>query len=359
MKIKNIQIKNFKSIKEMDLPFKDLNILIGPNGAGKSNFISFFSFFNALLEGKKDLEIYVDKQDGADNLLYFGKKYSSELFLRVDFDDVQYYSSKLKPSEKGDRLVPVHIEKSIHDDTISDKKGGLKDTDVPDLLTDGTIDKYIKKAFAMAKVYHFHDTGSSAGIKRKCSIDDNRYLKPDGYNLPAFLYFLKEKHEKYFERIQDTIRLVAPFFLRFDLVPDKRNENLIQLVWKHINYEDITFTADHLSDGTLRMMCLATLLLQPELPDVILIDEPELGLHPSAITILSSLLEIVSKKSQVIVSTQSVTLIDHFAPEDIVVVDYEDNQSKFRRPGEKELDVWLEDQSLGEIWEKNIIGGRP
>lgn len=338
MKISNIKIRNFKSIKEMDLNIKDLNVFIGANGAGKSNFISFFKFLNYFLED--ELDYYVKKCKGTNDLLYFGLKYSSELYMRIDFTDNHFLVYMLESTVDGSSFIETGTPCLV--DAIP------KDSD-----------NYKRVSFDMIKIYHFHDTTPEAKIRRSCDIDDNRYLKPDGSNLAAFLYYLQKKHKKYFKRIQDTIRLVAPFFWKFDLAPEKDNENTIQLIWKHKDYEDVFFKVHHLSDGTLRMMCLITLLSQPELPDIILIDEPELGLHPSAITILAELLESASVKSQVIISTQSVTLINHFEPEDIVVVDFEDNQSKFKRLNSKELEIWLQDYSLGEIWEKNVIGGRP
>ncbi len=337
MKLSNIKFRNFKSIKELDLSLNNLNILIGANGAGKSNFISFFKFLNFLLED--ELKYYVEKFGGPDNLLYFGLKHSSELSLRIDFSDKNFLEYSLEPTADGLSFIKKGI--TLSGDTIP------KDPDD------------YARAFDMIKIYHFHDTTPEARIKRPCDIDDNRYLKPDGANLPAFLYYLQKKYKKYFIKIEDTIRLVFPAFWKFVLKPEKLNENIIQLIWKHRDYEDLFFKVHPLSDGTLRFMCLTTLLLQPELPDVILIDEPELGLHPYAITILASLLKKASRKSQIIIATQSVTLINNFEPEDIIVVDFKDNQSKFKRPDRKELSVWLEDYSLGEIWEKNIIGGRP
>jgi predicted ATPase len=337
MKLANIKIKNFKSIKELDLSLNNLNILIGANGAGKSNFISFFKFLNFLLED--ELKYYLEKYGGPDNLLYFGLKYSSKLSLRIDFLDKHFLGYTLEPTADGLSFIKKGL--TISGDAIPEDP-----------------DSYAR-AFDMIQIYHFHDTTPEARIKRPCDIDDNRYLKPDGSNLPAFLYYLQKKHKKYFTKIEDTIRLVFPAFWKFVLKPDKLNEHIIQLIWQHRDYGDVFFKVHHLSDGTLRFMCLTTLLLQPELPDVILIDEPELGLHPYSITVLASILKKASKKSQIIAATQSVSLINNFEPEDIIVVDFKDNQSKFKRPDRKELAVWLEDYSLGEIWEKNIIGGRP
>ena len=158
--------------------------------------------------------------------------------------------------------------------------------------------------------------------------------------------------------IEETVKLIAPYFDRFVLEPDALNEERIRLEWMEVG-SDKMFNANHLSDGTLRMICLTTLLLQPNPPDTIIIDEPELGLHPYAITVLASLMKSFATAKQLIVSTQSVTLINHFEADDIIVTDKKDGASVLRRLDERELEAWKDDYSLGEIWEKNIIGGRP
>jgi predicted ATPase len=183
-------------------------------------------------------------------------------------------------------------------------------------------------------------------------------LRPDGANLAAFLYWMRARHSDHFRNIVDGVRMVAPFFDDFVLEPSRLNPERIRLEWKERG-SDSYFSAFALSDGTLRFMCLATLLLQPFLPSTVLLDEPELGLHPYAITILSDLLRGASTKTQVIVSTQSVTLVNQFEPQDVVVVERHDRQSAFRRLESGEMENWLDDYGLGDLWEKNIIGGRP
>jgi predicted ATPase len=197
-------------------------------------------------------------------------------------------------------------------------------------------------------------------MKRTADINDNRYLRPDGSNLAPFLFFLKQAHVESYNLIKGAIRQVAPFFDDFVLERQQLNPNKILLEWRHQGSEDY-FDASSLSDGTLRFMALATLLLQPSQyrPSVILVDEPELGLHPFAITILSSLVKAASERTQVIVSTQSAFLLDHFRPEDVLVADRVDGGTRFTRPDPTRLASWLEDYSLGQLWEKNEIGGRP
>jgi len=152
--------------------------------------------------------------------------------------------------------------------------------------------------------------------------------------------------------------MVAPFLEDFVLEPLALNQQMIRLEWREKG-NDHVFGPGALSDGTLRFICLATLLLQPTLPSTILLDEPELGLHPYAITLLADLLRGASTKTQVIASTQSVSLVNQFEPQDILVVEREDGQSMFKRLEHGAMDAWLEDYGLGELWEKNLLGGRP
>lgn len=358
MKIDAITIKNYKSIKEIEnLKLTNLNILIGSNGAGKSNFISFFKMLNMIIE--KKLREY-SKTIGADNLLHFGIKTSSEIFGQVDFG-INKYSFKLK-SKDDDSLFFI-TEKTHY---LSPKYGGEtvgtigQSNDETKLFECSTVCEYVRNALLSWRVYHFHDTSSTAKVKGSCTISSsvNKQLLPNAENLSAFLYYLKLKFPDSFFMIEETIKLIAPYFDRFILEPDIFDEDKIRLEWQEVGNEKL-FTAHHLSDGTLRMICLITLLLQPNAPDTIIIDEPELGLHPYAITVLASLMKSFATDKQLIVSTQSVTLINHFTPKDIIVTDKENGASNFRRLEVDELQDWIEDYSLGEIWEKNIIGGTP
>lgn len=359
MKIDTISIKNYKSIKEIDnLKLTNLNVLIGSNGAGKSNFISFFKLLNMMIE--KKLREY-SKTISADNLLYFGAKASSEIFGSINFG-ANEYSFSLKPKE--DDSLFFETEKTayrsyFHTGYIPERVIG-QSNDETKLFECSTVCEYVRNALLSWRVYHFHDTSSTARVKGSCTISSsaNKQLLPNGENLSAFLYYLKIKFPDSFFMIEESIKLVAPYFDKFILNPDIFDEEKIRLEWQEIG-SDKVFNAHHLSDGTLRMICLTTLLLQPNAPDTIIIDEPELGLHPYAITVLASLMKSFSLSKQLIVSTQSVTLINNFEPKDIIVVDKEKKASSFRRLEVDELKDWVEDYSLGEIWEKNIIGGTP
>jgi predicted ATPase len=195
-------------------------------------------------------------------------------------------------------------------------------------------------------------------VKQTGDVDDNRRLNTDASNLAAFLHRLQQKSPGHFQNIEDTIRQIAPFFEGFQLKPSELNPDKIRLEWREKGSETY-FNAHALSDGTLRFMCLATLLLQPLMPNVILLDEPELGLHPAAISLLADLLESAAQRTQILVATQSVTLVNQFTPASVWVVEREERASVFKHLESADMSAWLEDYSLGDLWEKNILGGRP
>jgi predicted ATPase len=353
--LSKIELEGFKSIKKCELEFGALNILVGCNGAGKSNFIGFFAMIQQLLED--NLQRYVSRQGGPDALLHFGRKKTKKLLVRLYFGNNGYWCT-LEPTSDN-RLMFAEEASWWNMSGPRTLGSGHFETNIG-RGTKKLIDDYVLPAMKQWRVYHFHDTGETATVKQVQAINDNSYLRTDASNLAAFLYLLQQKHQNQYQQIIKTIRLVAPFFGDFSLRPSPLKEDMIELEWRE-GGKDIPFKAGHLSDGTLRFICLATVLLQPsELqPSTIIIDEPELGLHPYAIKVLAALIRSTAKDKQIIVSTQSVELLNEFDPEDVVVVDRKDNASFFRRLGNDEFADWLEDYTLGELWQKNILGGRP
>ena len=360
-----ISIKGFKSFASIEkLPLRAINVVIGPNGSGKSNFIGVFSFLHAIREGK--LQDYVTRAGGAEKVLHFGSKVTKAIELHISFNsEVNQYKITLEPTE-ADELFPS-AEWVYYWNKAGYPQGPYgtgvasngKEAGISREFTQ-KVEIWVRKHLARWRVYHFHDTSSSSPMKKTCAIDDNDYLRVDGANLAAFLYLLQEEHKTEYSLIRRTIQRVTPFFDDFRLKPKKLNQSTIQLEWRHTN-SDQFFDASSLSDGTLRFMALATLFLQPKeyRPSVILVDEPELGLHPFAITMLGSLIKMAAAKTQVIVGTQSPLLLDQFTPEDVLVAGRKDGATEFRRLETEKLAGWLEDYSLGQLWEKNEFGGRP
>lgn len=362
MKLKQINLKGFKSIRELALDLRSLNVMIGANGAGKTNFISVFKLLNEMVAG--NFQNAVTHGGGAGTFLHFGEKTTDEIEVELRFGPNGYHCV-WAPTVDGSLFFSKEAclfwgdyKSSVHREFLG---SGHKESKLPGAAKrmPRKVPGYVMAALESWRLYHFHDTSDSAKVKKAGEINDNLYLRSDAGNLAAFLYRLKEGGAgSYYEAIRDAVRQVAPFFDDFVLRPDPVAKDSIRLEWREKG-SDFPFRAVHLSDGTLRFICLAAVLLQPTSPSTVLIDEPELGLHPYAITVLASLLKSASTKTQVIVSTQSVPLVNQLQPEDVLVVDRVQGQSTFRHLGNEEMKDWLDDYGLGDLWEKNLLGGRP
>ena len=359
--INYIEIENFKSIKNLKIELNPINVLIGANGVGKSNFIGFLNLVNIIYE--QSLQNHFIKND-VDNVLYFGRKKSDFLYGKLFFDNTNSYYFKLEPDNGNSTYIAVEgygYNAKIENDILNYfTKENLKES----LLKNSTLFRcnFIVEHLKNLQIFHFHDTSENSPLRKDSDIEDNLYLKHDGRNIAAFLYYLKEKEPISYKRILMTIKSIAPFLKEFILEPNKLSPDKISLRWKNIHDNESNFSAHQFSDGTLRFIALATLLMQPEPPKVIVIDEPELGLHPFAINKLSGLIKSCSAVSQIIISTQSSSLISNFSPEDILVMesDGEEKQSKIFRLKNDDLANWLESYTLGDIWEQNKLNfGQP
>jgi predicted ATPase len=224
-------------------------------------------------------------------------------------------------------------------------------------INDDLVGIQIRKLLLENRPYQFHDTSDTAYMKLTGTLDDDVFLKSDAGNLAAVLFRLKNYHPKHYQKILRTIRLSTPYFKDFVLEPNGRN---IRLRYLEFGSETV-YGAHQLSDGTLRLMALLTLLLQPMefLPNTILIDEPELGLHPHALETVLSVMRSIGGEKQIIIATQSVSIVDRLEPEDIIVAQRHGSETQFTRLDATRLESWLEEYSLGELWEKNVLGGRP
>ena len=356
--LSRIDISGYKSIKKCSIKLNKINVLIGSNGAGKSNFISAFALLQNILG--KNLQVSV-AQRGLNSLFYNGRKVTDEISFEVFFGN-NSYGFDLIPTDDN-RIIFKKEYFGYHgqwenESTVS--KGHIES--LWEIGSNNKLDDYIKPILSKQnwRVYHFHDTGKSAKVKQEHNISNNKVLSYDAGNLAAFLYRLKNNYEKNYNEIVGTIQLIAPYFKDFILEPQESNNELIILKWQQRGCDDI-FNASQFSDGTLRFICLAALLLQPpELqPATIVVDEPELGLHPYAITIFSEMVKQLPDEKQIIISTQSVELLNEFDVEDVIVVNRSEEGSIFKRLDINGLEAWLEsDYALGDLWKKNILGGR-
>jgi predicted ATPase len=363
--LQKLTLKGFKSIKDCDLKLRPLNVLIGANGAGKSNLISFFKMLNEMMAGR--FQHYIGVSGRSYSLLHFGPKTTPQLEAILDFqveNGIDTYHIRLFHAA-GDTLIFAEetlsfLETGRLTPRVDELGAGHQETQMLKAAEEGKqTAKTLRYLLNRCRVYHFHDTSSTADLRQSCYVGDNRWLMPDAGNLAALLLRFRQEHSGLaYQRIIRTIRLIAPFFEDFVLEPDPSNRVILN--WREKD-SDRVFGPHQFSDGTLRAICLTTLLLQPEqeLPELIVVDEPELGLHPYALKIVAELFCKAALHTQILISTQSSTFLDNFDPDDVITVNRNGKESQFRRLPSGELESWLEEYSLGEIWEKNIISGGP
>lgn len=367
IKLAQITIRGYKSIaydQPVSLQLTDLTLLIGANGAGKSNIVSFFKLLGFMMNG--GLQLYVEKEGTSHALLHYGAKITPKISAELVYENAHFtdtYSFSLTDSSGGRLILSdeqlLCLEKAKHTSPYAVR---LNPNFRESALIDSQDNKasVVKKMLLRTKYYQFHDSSSNGPLRQASPADTPHYLQTKADNLAAFLRYLQTAHPSSFRRIEEYVRFVVPSFRAFYLVP---TNNFVSLKWYDNSGQDYVLTADQLSDGSIRFIALATLLLQPKetMPRVIILDEPELGLHPMAIDNLAYLLEEASSKAQIIVSTQSKDLIDHFPPNNVVVVEMDEDThaTTAQQLSEDALSTWLEDYSLSELWDKNILGGRP
>jgi predicted ATPase len=375
-RLARITLRGFKTIRQLeDFELGPISVLIGPNGAGKSNFLSFFRLLSWAVAPPGNLQSYVAQQGGASMLLHDGPKLTpqieSALFLQSGSGTYLEYGLRLSYAA-GDTLVfnGEYFQPQFYDQLVgfitppntlppaSEFGAGHRESGIVDLAESGNEQARIILGMLPHMIVHqFNDTSPTSRIRNKWDAEDARWLKEDAANLAPFLYRLKNHEAPYYRRIVESLRAILPFFADFEFEPEAGK---LLLKWRERGTDRI-FNSSQAADGVLRVMALLALLQQPEkdLPDVLFLDEPELGLHPYAIEVLAGLIHSVSKHVQVVVATQSVSLLDRFEPHDVVVTERNGRESTFRRLNAEQLSEWREQYTLSELWEKNVLGGRP
>ncbi|MFG0333314.1 MAG: AAA family ATPase [Maioricimonas sp. JB049] len=359
-----LTIDGFKSIEHLEmLELERLNVLIGANGAGKSNFVDFFRMLRAFADGA--FQQFINAQGGGDGLLYLGPKVTSQISGHLEFG-LNAYEFELAPTAAGTLQLTQERAKYLVGGSFQILSSGALESGLRDRKDDVSprtggpgVPHYVYQAISSWTVYHFHDTGALAPMRRDQPLRDWSRLRHDASNVAPFLLHLQETDPGTYELIRDTVRMIAPFFDDFLFRPQTRGgDEQVRLEWNQKG-SDFPFQPHHLSDGTIRFICLATALLEPAPPATIVIDEPELGLHPYAISVLASLIRSSAERTQVIISTQSPPLLDYFEPHEILVANRTAGRSTFERLDATSLTEWIDDYSVGELWQKNVVRGGP
>lgn len=365
-KLSRVILSGYKSFGSqhdaLDIDLRDINVIIGSNGSGKSNFLSFFSLLSHMMTNA--LQTYVAKQGFANQMLHYGSKDTTSIEAELHFQNGQYkniYKFCLDYAA-NDKLVIGQETFQLNDSTKQLSSGELESY-FAKVQSSSKDEQIIHMMLSRCRAFQFHDTSRTAYIRNGAQLTDSRYLFSDGGNLPAVLYRLQLKHPQYFARIEKYVSRMVPGFGSFALEPDALSPSTIFLNWREVDGSEYLLSPSQMSDGSLRFIALATLLLQPPamLPNVVLIDEPELGLHPQAIDVLAFMLKEASRHAQVIIATQSERLLDSFQTEDIIVAEYETHRrsSSFKRLQDEQLEEWIEEYSISQLWDKNILGGQP
>ena len=359
-RLERISIHGFKSIEHLEnFEIRPLNILIGANGSGKSNFLSFFSLLRAMCGLSlpflpvSGLANYVAAFGGSETLLFNGARQSRSLSASLESEG-QRYEFVLVPADGGRLcLTNGHKDSVSHDASLP---SGHAPRHLACEKEFHDRESPLHRAIASWIPYHFHETGVGSALRKCAHVFDVASLRPDGSNLAPFLLHLRWKAPKNSQRLAETVRLLEPSFEDFCF--GTPFEEQVSLAWKE-RHSDSIVHACQLSDGTLRFLALATALLQPDPPSLLLIDEPELGLPPLALALLAELIQSAACRSQIVLATQSADLLDFFTLEDVVIVTRQRGASVFSRPRSDEYAAWLKEYSLGDLWRKNVLAAGP
>lgn len=385
--LEKLSITGFKSIERLEaFELSKINVLIGGNGAGKSNLVEFFKMLRAMMglrlaefrEFKPSLEIFLENKGGISNFLYGGLPPAGEISGEMIFNGANNgFRFSIVPTADGSYRIgseAFYYAWARHlPDWLSDYGSGMKKESCLPMRCAAVRDRgvtareeYIYSAIASWQIYQFHDTSQFAGARMPSVTASGDSLRFDGGNLAAFLYALRtgqlqgvnaDDCQSAYLGIVDAIRGAAPYFEDFVLEPYKEgSDEKIRLQWRQKGIL-MKFQPHHISDGTLRFMCIATVMLQPTPPQLVIIDEPELGLHPEALEILAEMIHRRQDQTQFILATQSPSFADSFEPEEIVTVVRDEGRSVFARQSPEALGKWLEEYSVGQLWRKNVIRG--
>lgn len=362
-RIRSVTIEGFRSLKNIqNLELPQLTVLIGANGAGKSTLIRFFEMLSWMLKSK-NLQEFVVRHGGGDDQFFMGARKTPRIHAELCLDTEKGqndYRFDLTHLSAGDavmvmneafRFAPRHIQDEAtwtEIDAVGKESSLLERKD----KTAKTIINLLRQC----QTFQFHDTSFNAAIHNRWDVTESFRLRSDGGNLAAVLLNLRNTDAKRYELIVKQIGRVLPAFKDFVLV-EESGKVLLRWVGRQ---SDKVFGSHLTSDGSLRLFCLLTLLNLPpdQLPDVMFFDEPELGLHPHAITLVAEMFKRLSKRRQVFIATQSPYLVDCFELENIIVASANNGETVLRNLPREQYQEWLDDEyQLSDIWLKQAVGG--
>jgi predicted ATPase len=380
-RLSRLHVSGFRSLADVQLEPGPVTVMIGPNGAGKSNLLQFLRMVAMLRT--RSLSLFTGRAGSASMLFHYGPQHTKEIACELEFDLGQPGISRYRAAWQlvpGERLVFTKEELGFkaqgqHEWKVTDLGAGHFESAVKETAKTARdpVARHFNWCLKKLSFFHFHDTSTGSLLRANAKIADGEYLRSDGSNLAAYLYALRQSDDEddqvAWRRIGALLQQVAPFVKELKPTPtsaggtpqvrEVSDSGTVRLHW--IDERDERFGPEHFSDGTLRVLALITALTMPvrRMPSFVSIDEPELGLHPAALALLAELVREVSKHTQVLLATQSPALLNLFGPDEVVVCERTEGRSALRRLELSELNDWLKQYSLAELYDKGVLGGRP
>lgn len=379
----NLQVDGFRRLQKLELPLRPLNVLIGANGVGKTSVLEVMSLLSASATGR--LQDTLSAAGGLGSVMTLGRPDPMRLHLTMPVEQAE-------PIEYEFTLVAGGLGYSLPEERLTQRRPGTDgkdpffkfidsrhrdiryfDTDAGKLVRPTWDHKPLetslsqvpkmfreperfRELLASSSLYHALDVSPRAAVRLPQPMQPAPLPGPDGENLMSCLYFLRETERHRFDAVEDTLRVVFPNFDRLDFPPAAAGS--LTMAWRDKQYAKPLYP-HQLSEGTLRFLWLVTLLQSPELPTVTLIDEPEVSLHPEMLRLLAGLFREASSRTQLIVATHSERLVGFLQPAELLVCDLDEaGTATITRADDLDLEGWLAEYSLDQLWRLGRLGGR-
>jgi predicted ATPase len=388
--IRNIKLSNFRSFRDLDLALGNLNVLIGRNGSGKSNFLSLFDLLGKAARG--NLNGFIRQQVGTfDDLRHYHTVNNDIIFWEIEFSSEHhgalYYRAELGArAPAGYTVLLERLERSPNEgyenrykflevyngrvkilktyargdqeEQAATFENATQELILPQLLNETRYPAQVEAHRYLRDLHVFQGFGDSEletvrGAQLLDVVDPLR-LNPDGSNLISVLNALMQdaRYDDVLAQLYDVLRTVFPDFKQFDLPTAGggratlayRSQDLRRSISAHL-----------MSDGQLRFLGLLMLLMLPNPPGLIAIDEPEIGMHPKMIDVFAEILREAAERTQVIVATHSPQLLDRLPPESMLIVEREEGASTITRLNVDEVSPWLDDYAPGYLWTNTTL----
>ena len=339
MRIQNLTVRNFRSLVDVDIPLHPLNVVIGPNGSGKTALIEVLLLLQR--DSRRELTEFFDERGGFQAVLSQRSGRAGSTRLEVQAEIVNGGPDG-GPDDNG-RSVYVLAVQGV---------GYVYQAAKESYRAAPSVQEF----FAGANYYQFIDVTPRSSVRLPQSLTPASTPGAQGESLYSALYNLRINDLDLYDRLLGIVAQAFPGFKQFEFPVVGAGQ--VTLTW----YDKCCtqpFYPNQLSEGTLRFLWLLTLLFTAPRASLLLIDEPETSLHPELLRILAALLQEAALETQIVVATHSSDLISWLQPEEVLIADKEDGQTRFTWADTLNLQSWLAEYSLRDLWLMGHLGGRP